>query len=111
VRYSLEKPKPLHLLTCEATRCHWCTGLLKRLRNIYKGQNCERYYCSQKCLKDGKERAAQYAKRPVKPSARHAQLAVNMAGAAAPGVAGLGAARRPRSTWSWATTRPTTRRS
>ena len=61
MRYSLEEPKPLHLLTGEPTRCHWCTGLLKRQRNIYKGQNCERYYCSQKCLKDGEERAAQYA--------------------------------------------------
>ena len=61
MRYSLEKPKPIHLLNGEPTRCHWCAGLLKRLGNIYKGQNCERYYCSQKCLKDGEERAAQYA--------------------------------------------------
>jgi hypothetical protein len=44
MRYSLEKPKPLHLLNDEPTHCHWCAGLLKRLRKIYKAQNCERYY-------------------------------------------------------------------
>ena len=67
MRYGLEKPEPLHLLNGNPTHCHWCTGLLKGLRDIYKGQNCERCYCSQKCLKDGEERAAQYAKRPVSP--------------------------------------------
>src|SRR5258708_38415570 len=61
MHYSLEKPKPLYLLNGEPTHCHWCAGLLKRLGNIYKGRNCEREYCSQKCLKDGEERAAQYA--------------------------------------------------
>jgi len=38
MRYSLEKPKPIHLLNGEPTHCHWCAGLLKRLGNIYKGQ-------------------------------------------------------------------------
>jgi len=29
MRYSLEKPKPLHFLNGEPTQCHWCAGLLK----------------------------------------------------------------------------------
>src|SRR6267154_2394769 len=53
MRYSLEKPEPTH--------CHWCTGQLTGLCNIYKGKHRERYYCSQECLNDGEERAAQYA--------------------------------------------------
>jgi hypothetical protein len=61
VRYSLKKPKPLHLLNGEPTLCHWCTGPLKSLRDIYNGRNCERYYCAQECLKDGEEREARYA--------------------------------------------------
>ncbi len=61
MRYSLEKPKPLHLLYGKPTHCHWCTGLLKGLREIYKENHRERHYCSQECLREGEERAAQYA--------------------------------------------------
>jgi hypothetical protein len=68
IRLSIEGNRALQLGEAKASPfAHWRTnplplaGLLKRLRNIYKGQNCGRYYCSQKCLKDGEERAAQYA--------------------------------------------------
>lgn len=49
-----------HLLNGIPTHCNWCSGMLKGLRNIYKGQNCERYYCSQACLSQGEDRAIRY---------------------------------------------------
>jgi hypothetical protein len=55
--YRLRQPEPSHL----PTHCHWCTGMLRGLRNIYKGQNCSRHYCSEGCLGAGEERAARYA--------------------------------------------------
>lgn len=42
------------------TRCHWCTGMLKGLKNIYKGINSERHYCSALCHRDGEDRAIRY---------------------------------------------------
>ncbi len=58
--YRPREAEPLHL-TGRPTHCHWCTGMLRRLRNIYKGQNCSRHYCSEECLREGEERAARYA--------------------------------------------------
>jgi len=54
MRYRLEK----HLLHGKPTHRHWCTGLLKGLREIYKANHRERHYCSQECLREGEERAA-----------------------------------------------------
>lgn len=59
MRYSLDKAVP-HLLNGKPTNCGWCSNLLQGLRNIYKGQNCERYYCSQSCLTNGEDRALRY---------------------------------------------------
>jgi hypothetical protein len=61
MRYSLKKPESLQLLNGKPTHCDWCTGLLKGLRDIYNGNHRERHYCSQECLKEGEEPAAQYA--------------------------------------------------
>ncbi len=55
--YRLKKPEPLHL-NDKPTHCHWCTGMLRGLRNLYKGQNCSRHYCLEACLREGEERAA-----------------------------------------------------
>jgi hypothetical protein len=68
--YRLRKPEPLHL-NDKPTHCHWCTGMLRGLRNIYKGQNCSRHYCSEGCLREGEERAARYA---IASSGLHAKL-------------------------------------
>jgi hypothetical protein len=39
--YRLRRPEPSHLN--DAPRhCHWCTGMIRGLHNIYKGQNCSR---------------------------------------------------------------------
>lgn len=35
--------------------CHWCGNSLARIRNIFKGLNCERYYCSVSHLASGEE--------------------------------------------------------
>lgn len=59
MRYSLDRAVP-HLLNGKPTNCGWCNNLLKGLRNIYKGQNCERYYCSHSCLTSGEDRAIRY---------------------------------------------------
>lgn len=59
MRYSLDRAVP-HLLNGKPTNCGWCNNLLKGLRNIYKGQNCERYYCSHTCLTSGEDRALRY---------------------------------------------------
>ena len=58
--YRRKKLEPSHL-NDEPTHCHWCTGMLRGLRNIYKGQNCSRHYCSEGCLRAGEERASRYA--------------------------------------------------
>ena len=58
--FRLKEPERLHL-DIEPTNCHWCTGMLRGLRNIFKGQNCSRHYCSEDCLREGEERAARYA--------------------------------------------------
>jgi hypothetical protein len=68
--YRLRKPEPLDL-DDKPTHCHWCTGMLRGLRNIYKGQNCSRHYCSEECLRGGEERAARYA---IAGSGLHAKL-------------------------------------
>jgi hypothetical protein len=57
--YGLEKPIPLGL-NAKPTNCDWCSANLARLRNIYKGQGCQRHYCSQKCLTSGEDRAIRY---------------------------------------------------
>jgi hypothetical protein len=74
--YRLRKPEPLHL-NDKLTYCHWCTGMLRGLRNIYKGQNCSRHYCSEKCLREGEERAARYA---IAGSGFHSRWYVAVAG-------------------------------
>jgi len=56
----LEEPEPSHVPD-KPSYCHWCTGMLRGLRNIYKGQNCSRLYCSEGCLGEGEARAARYA--------------------------------------------------
>jgi hypothetical protein len=58
--YRLREPEPLHLNDMP-THGHGCTGMLRGVRNIYKGRNCARHYCSDECLREGEERAARYA--------------------------------------------------
>lgn len=48
--YRLKEREPAHL-NDKPTHCHWCTGMLRGLRNIYKGQYCSRHYCSEGCLR------------------------------------------------------------
>ena len=55
----LEEQVPLRLRT-KPSNCDWCSGALISLSNVYKGMNCERYYCSEHCLKRGEERALIY---------------------------------------------------
>lgn len=62
MRYSLDPPTHLN---GHPTNCHWCGGRLDKLRNIFKGQGCSRYYDSESCLIRGEQRAAQ---------SRHAEL-------------------------------------
>jgi hypothetical protein len=57
--YDLEEHVPLGF-RIKPNNCHWCSGALIRLSNVYKGVNCERYYCSEHCLKRGEERALVY---------------------------------------------------
>ena len=58
-RYTLDKPLPL-ALTTKPTICGWCSNLLKSVRNVYKGVNCERHYCSLRCHQLGEDRAIRY---------------------------------------------------
>lgn len=40
--------------------CAWCGNLMANIRNIFKGQNCERHYCCLEHLVRGEERAVIY---------------------------------------------------
>lgn len=40
--------------------CDWCSNSLANIRNVYKGINCERQYCSRECHQKGEDRALRY---------------------------------------------------
>lgn len=56
MRYGLDKPIKLE----QPQHCFWCNNSLQRLRNVYKGRDSERWYCSSEHLSQGEERALRY---------------------------------------------------
>lgn len=59
MRFGLDPPV---YLNGKPSNCHWCGNSLHNIRNIYKGKNCDRYYCGLDHLESGEERAAIYAR-------------------------------------------------
>lgn len=54
MRYGLDNSQ----IQKEPLLCHWCGNNLKGIRNVYKGKDCERWYCSEEHHKKGEEQAA-----------------------------------------------------
>ena len=57
MNFGLDKTVPF---SHQRETCHWCGNNLNRIRNIYKGKDSERFYCSETCLVKGEDRAIRY---------------------------------------------------
>jgi hypothetical protein len=50
MNFGLDKNVPF---SHQKEACEWCNGSLARLRNVYKGINSKRLYCSSEHLQNG----------------------------------------------------------